>query len=190
VDQHTASEFLVLENGMLVDKHARELSSWFSTEGHVRDQLAVEANYMAIRVGREVLEAGRPSNPMVSFARFNILRFLYLADGNRLSMSQLSQLLQVALANITKLVDGLVASGFVERIEDAADKRKTWAQLTAKGRAYAGELLPKGAMRVERNWSALTIGEKRTLVHLLTKVRLHLQIQDACERVLSQDEYF
>jgi DNA-binding MarR family transcriptional regulator len=104
-------------------------------------------------------------------------------------MSQLSQLLQVALANITKLIDGLVASGFVERIEDAHDKRKTWARLTGPGSEYAAELIPEAAKKIEKNWSALTISEKRMLVHLLTKVRLHLQIQDTCEKYLADGNF-
>lgn len=185
-----SSEFLVLEDGLLVDKAARDLATWYQSQVHNKDTLAVEANYLAIRVGHEVLEAGRPRNPLVSFARFNILRFLYLADDQRLSMSQLSQLLQVALANITKLVDGLVASGFVERIEDAQDKRKTWAKLTKQGADHACQLLPEAARKVEKNWSVLTIDEKRMLVHLLTKVRLHLQIQDTCERFLAEHDDF
>jgi DNA-binding MarR family transcriptional regulator len=148
----------------------------------------MEVKWMAIRVGNQVLEAGRPRNPVMSFARFNVLRDLYMAEGHRLSMSHLSQLLSVTLTNITKLIDGLVSSALVERVEDTSDKRKTWAQLTPKGLAFVEELLPEVAGQVERNWSSLSTDEKRLLIHLLAKVRLSLQIQSASERFIGVEE--
>jgi DNA-binding MarR family transcriptional regulator len=150
----------------------------------------MEVNWMAIRVGNQVLEAGRPRNPVMSFARFNVLRDLYMAEGHRLSMSHLSQLLSVTLTNITKLIDGLVSSALVERVEDTSDKRKTWAQLTPQGLAFVEELLPEVAGQVERNWSSLTPQEKKMLVHLLAKVRLHLQIANTGERLQTIEELF
>ncbi|MGE0059794.1 MAG: MarR family winged helix-turn-helix transcriptional regulator [Dehalococcoidia bacterium] len=186
----TLSEFLVLEDGLLTDKQAHELASWYSTKGYVKESIAFEVNWMAIRVGNQVLEAGRPRNPVMSFARFNVLRDLYMAPDQRLSMSHLSQLLSVTLTNITKLIDGLVSSGLVERVEDTNDKRKTWAQLTPAGLAFVEELLPEVAAQVERNWSSLSTQEKKLLVHLLAKVRLHLQIANAGERLQTIEELF
>jgi DNA-binding MarR family transcriptional regulator len=186
----TLSEFLVMEDGLLTDKQAHELAAWYSNNGYVKDAIAMEVNWMAIRVGNQVLEAGRPRNPVMSFARFNVLRDLYMAENRRLSMSHLSQLLSVTLTNITKLIDGLVSSGLVERVEDTTDKRKTWAQLTDSGLAFVEELLPEVAGQVERNWSSLTPQEKKMLVHLLAKVRLHLQIANTGERLQTIEELF
>jgi MarR family 2-MHQ and catechol resistance regulon transcriptional repressor len=184
----SVSEFLVLDNGLLADKRARKLSAWYAGRGHVRDPMAIEVNWLAIHVGHEVLEAGRPHEPVMSFARYTILRDLFMADDYRLSMSRLGHLLHVALANITKLVDGLVEAGYVERIEDTADKRKTWAKLTPEGRHFMSEMLPRTARQVERNWSSLSTDEKRLLIHLLAKVRLSLQIQSASERFIGVEE--
>ncbi|MGE0058959.1 MAG: MarR family winged helix-turn-helix transcriptional regulator [Dehalococcoidia bacterium] len=176
------SQFVVLEDGLLTDKRAHELSTWYAAHGHAKDPLAIEVNWLAIRVGNAVLEAGRPRDPVMSFARFNILRDLYRAEGNRLSMTELGQRLAVALAYISKLIDSLVGAGFVERIEDTVDKRKTWAQLTSSGDEFVRELLPEVASQVERNWSCLSVSEKKLLVHLLAKARLGLQIQHTFER--------
>ena len=79
-------------------------------------------------------------------------------------------------------------AGFVERVEDTADKRKTWAQLTTAGAVLMIGVLPQTAHQVERNWSALTADEKRLLIHLLAKVRLSLQIQNAGERLMASEE--
>jgi DNA-binding MarR family transcriptional regulator len=189
VIQPAVSEFVVLDNGMLADKRARKMAAWYAAHGHVKDGMAIEVNWLAINVGHEVLEAGRPPEPAMSFARFNILRDLFMAEGNRLSMTHLGHHLRVALANITKLVDGLVEAGFVERVEDTVDKRKTWARLTPAGAVLMTEVLPHAAHQVERNWSVLTADEKRLLIHLLAKVRLSLQIQDAGERLMASEEF-
>lgn len=190
MNEGALSEFLVLEDGLLTDKQAHELSAWYTSNGHLKDPIAMEVNWLAIRVGNQVLEAGRPRNPVMSFARFNVLRDLYMAEGNRLSMSHLSQLLSVTLTNITKLVDGLVSANLVERVEDTNDKRKTWAQLTPDGMDFVRRLLPEVAGQVERNWSSLTMQEKKLLVHLLSKVRLHLQISNAGEKISGIEELF
>lgn len=190
LNEGTLSEFLVLEDGLLTDKQAHELSAWYVANGFVKDPIAMEVNWLAIRVGNQVLEAGRPRNPVMSLARFNVLRDLYMADGNRLSMSDLSQLLSVTLTNITKLIDGLVSSGLVERVEDSNDKRKTWAQLTPEGLSFVRELLPEVASQVEKNWSNLTHQEKKLLVHILAKLRLHLQISGAGEKLTAMEELF
>ena len=190
MSEGTLSEFLVLEDGLLTDKQAHELASWYVSNALIKDPIAMEVNWLAIRVGNQVLEAGRPRNPVMSLARFNVLRDLYMAEGNRLSMSHLSQLLSVTLTNITKLIDGLVSSGLVERVEDSNDKRKTWAQLTPEGLAFVRELLPEVAGQVEKNWSSLTHQEKKLLIHLLSKVRLHLQISNASEKMTQMEELF
>jgi DNA-binding MarR family transcriptional regulator len=184
------SEVLVLEDGLLTDKQAHELSAWYVTHALIKDPIAIEVNWLAIRVGNQVLEAGRPRNPVMSFARFNVLRDLYMSEGHRLSMSHLSQLLSVTLTNITKLIDGLVSSGLVERVEDSTDKRKTWAQLTPEGLTFVRELLPEVGAQIEKNWSSLTLQEKKLLVHLLSKVRLHLQISNAGEKLSAIEELF
>ncbi len=176
------SQFAVLEDGLLTDKRAHELSAWYAARGYIKDPLAMEVNWLAIRVGNAVLEAGRPRDPIMSFARFSILRDLYRAEGNRLSMTELGHRLSVALAYISKLVDSLVGAGLVERIEDTVDKRKTWAQLTPAGDEYVRELLPRVASQVERNWSCLSPSGKKLLVHLLAKARLDLQIQHTFDR--------
>jgi DNA-binding MarR family transcriptional regulator len=183
VIQNRANEFLVLDGGLLADKRAHEVAAWFAVRGHLKDPAAIEANWMAINVGHDILEAGRPRGPVMSFARFTILRDLYLAEGNRLSMTCLGQQLRVALANITRLVDGLVESGYVERIDDTQDKRKTLASLTPAGIRLMQTVLPQAARQVERNWAGLTEAEKKLLVHLLAKVRLSLEMQRAGGRI-------
>jgi DNA-binding MarR family transcriptional regulator len=177
------NEFLVLEDGLLTVKQAHDLAAWYGANSLTKDPLAMEANWMAIRVGNAVLEAGRPRHPVMSVARFSVLRSLFMVEGHRLSMSEISQMLAVTMTNVTKLIDGLVASNLVERIDDEGDKRKTWAQLTPDGLAFVNSLLPEVATQIEQTWSCLTTREKRLLVHLLAKLKLQIQIAGATERL-------
>lgn len=177
------SEFIVQEDGLMTDKQAHDLAVWYAANTPLRDPLAMEANWMLTRVGNAVFEAGRPKNPPMSLARYSVLRNLYMAENHRLSMSEISQLLAVTMTNITKLVDGLVAAGHVQRVEDTEDKRKTWAVLTDDGVTFVRSMLPEVAAQVEKNWSCLNSQEKRLLIHLLAKLKLQLQIAGAGEKL-------
>lgn len=182
------SEFIVQEDGLMTDKQAHEMAAWYGANTPLRDTLAMEANHMLIRVGHAVFEAGRPKNPPMSLARYSVLRNLYMARDHRLSMSDISQLLAVTMTNVTKLIDGLVAAGLVQRVEDTQDKRKTWAVLTGEGMTFVKALLPEVALQVEKNWSCLTAQEKRLLIHMLAKLKLQLQIAGAGEKLTGIEE--
>jgi len=182
------SEFIVQEDGLMTDKQARDLASWYAANTPLKDTLAMEANWIIIRVGHAVFEAGRPKNPPMSLARYNVLRNLYMTETHRLSMSDISQLLAVTMTNVTKLIDGLVSAGLVERVEDTGDKRKTWAVLTAEGVTFVRGLLPDVALQIEKTWSCLNTQEKRLLIHLLAKLKLQIQISGAGEKLTGIEE--
>lgn len=189
IPEVTLSEFIVLDDGLLTDKKAHELAGWYAANTPIKDPLALEANSILIRVGNTMFELGRPRNPPMSYARYQVLRNLYMSDKNRLSMSDISQLLDVTMTNVTKLIDGLVAAGHVRRVEDTDDKRKTWAQLTPDGMGFVAEMLPQVAMQIEKNWSILSSQEKKMLIHILSKMRLQLQIAGASEKLAATDKF-
>ncbi len=85
-------------------------------------------------------------------------------------MSQLSESIGLTMTYIGNLVDDLLDSGWVDRVDDDVDKRKTLARLTVAGVETIEELLPPVARQIEKNWSVLTDDEKRLLIHLLSKV--------------------
>jgi MarR family 2-MHQ and catechol resistance regulon transcriptional repressor len=106
-------------------------------------------------------------------------------------LSEIGQSLAVTQTNITKLIDGLVQSGHVRRVEDANDKRRTWAQLTDAGVTAFEEVLPEVLEQIVHVWSGLKREEKRLLVHLLARLRLSLATSPADEdvqRAAGEDE--
>ncbi len=169
-----AAEFIVQNDGFMTDREAQQAAAWYASKLAVKDSLAIEASWMTERVGQEVFEAGRPRKSSISYARFNLLRNLYMADERRLSMREISRMQSVSMTYVTHLIDKLVSDGLVERFVDATDRRKTWAVLTEKGVAYFDSLTSDTSRRIERTWSCLDDKEKRQLLHLLTKVRLQL----------------
>ena len=183
------SEFIVLDDGLLAEKQAHELAAWYAVNTPIKDPLAIEANSMMIRVGNTIFELGRPRNPDMSFARYQVLRNCYMAEARKLSMSEISQLLGVTMTNVTKLIDGLVGTGHVLRVEDTEDKRKTWAQLTPEGVIFVEHLLPQVALQIEKTWSCLNPQEKKMLIHLLAKMKLQLQIAGASEKLATTDKF-
>jgi DNA-binding MarR family transcriptional regulator len=70
----------------------------------------------------------------LSLAEYDALMQLVNAPDRRLRMSVLAERVLLSRSGITRLVDRLVAAGFVERSACASDARGAEAALTAKGR--------------------------------------------------------
>jgi DNA-binding MarR family transcriptional regulator len=64
---------------------------------------------------------------------YEVLLYLAQADGRRLPMSQLADSTMLTRSGITRLVDGLVANGLIERVSCPTDARVSYAQLTDQG---------------------------------------------------------
>jgi DNA-binding MarR family transcriptional regulator len=64
---------------------------------------------------------------------YEVLLYLARAEERRLAMSALSERTMLTRSGITRLVDGLVGSGLIERHACANDARVSYAQLTDVG---------------------------------------------------------
>jgi DNA-binding MarR family transcriptional regulator len=64
---------------------------------------------------------------------YEVLLYLAQAPERRLPMSALAESTMLTRSGITRLVDGLVASGLIERVSCASDARVSYAQLTIVG---------------------------------------------------------
>src|SRR6516225_1790997 len=66
---------------------------------------------------------------------YEVLLYLAQAPERRLPMSALAESTMLTRSGITRLVDGLVAGGFIERAACPNDARVSYAQLTDQGMA-------------------------------------------------------
>lgn len=64
---------------------------------------------------------------------YEVLLYLAQADDRRLPMSALSERTMLTRSGITRLVDGLVSQGLIERVSCKSDARVSYARLTDPG---------------------------------------------------------
>jgi DNA-binding MarR family transcriptional regulator len=64
---------------------------------------------------------------------YEVLLYLSQAEEGHLPMSALAESTMLTRSGITRLVDGLVEAGWIERVACPADARVSYAQLTDRG---------------------------------------------------------
>jgi len=183
------SDFVV-SDGWLTDRKAVDLASWYSERCPEVESLDFET-HISVLHAFSTLTVDSPVETIagLSRARYNILRLLYQRDDRRLLMSEIVQGMNVSPTNITKLVDSLVADGFVRRVGHEQDKRRTWAELTEKGEDLLLGCIPQVGQHIKRLWGCLEDSEKTVLVHLLTKMRLNSQVNSPEESARVMQEF-
>ncbi len=173
------SDGFMIDDGWMTDSDIHDLATWYNELCPDTSLLTFEAHLMVLRTYASLL----PGSPLdtsagLSRARFNVLRLLYRAPQHRMLMGDFAEEMNVSPTNITKLMDTLVADGLVVRITHEIDKRKTWAQITDTGLKMVENALPDVADHVESLWTGLDEEEKRALIHLLAKMRMHAVTTD------------
>jgi DNA-binding MarR family transcriptional regulator len=64
---------------------------------------------------------------------YQVLLYLSQAEGRHLPMSALAESTMLTRSGITRLIDGLVEAGWIERVACPNDARVSYAQLTDQG---------------------------------------------------------
>ena len=100
----------------------------------------------------------------LSHAQYEILSRLEAADGGRLRMSELADVIVVSRSGLTYQITQLEKAGLVRREKSPSDERGILALLTAAGRAALARAAP-GHLRVVRDnlIDALTPAQRRAL---------------------------
>jgi MarR family 2-MHQ and catechol resistance regulon transcriptional repressor len=91
--------------------------------------------------------------------------------GGILTTGEIGEAMVKASQTITGLVDRLEEPGFVERVFDRKDRRKTWVRLTEKGERKLAEASPVGARLAEELSAVLTDEELQDLETKMEKLR-------------------
>jgi DNA-binding MarR family transcriptional regulator len=80
-----------------------------------------------------VLDAELHAEHGLTTRDYEVLLYLAQSDDRRLPMSALAERTMLTRSGITRLVDGLVAAGLIERVACPNDARVSYAQLTEPG---------------------------------------------------------
>jgi len=146
-------------------------------QGPVSDEaLAVWADFLRFHatvtdvLGREL--AARGGMPLTWF---DVLLQLDATPGGRLRMQDLASAVVLSKSGLTRLVDRLTDAGLVVRTSCPSDRRGTFAEITAEGRAALRRARPVHLQGVADHFAAhLDLGQLATLGQALTTL-LHAQ---------------
>ena len=101
---------------------------------------------------------------------FHVLCLLMCADKGRASPSELSELVGLSRANMTRILDALVTEGLVSRTIETRDARRHAIQITSAGRKVTVNAVPRLAEPLTRAFSGLSAEEFSQLDLLLRKL--------------------
>jgi DNA-binding MarR family transcriptional regulator len=79
------------------------------------------------------LDADLAAEHGITTRDYEVLLYLSQADGHHLPMSALAESTRLTRSGITRLVDGLVQAGLIQRVACPNDARVSYAQLTDVG---------------------------------------------------------
>lgn len=97
-----------------------------------------------------------------------ILRIL--GNSDLINQAQLGQELGHDKVTMVRMIDGLEALGFVNRIEGTADKRQRLIQITKSGKEVLAIIKKKNIVREKNFLSPLSESEAETLKKLIMKL--------------------
>jgi DNA-binding MarR family transcriptional regulator len=80
-----------------------------------------------------VLDAELVAEHSITARDYEVLLYLAQEPGRRLAMSALAERTMLTRSGITRLVDGLVEAGLIERVSCPSDARVSYAELTDAG---------------------------------------------------------
>src|SRR5256884_9201368 len=102
------------------------------SERELRTVEAMTAMRITARLIRQLMDRWAEKHGL-SEGRLHVLSRLATAPHHQLPLGELADVLEVTPRNITGLIDHLERDGLVERIDDPADRRLTYARLTVAG---------------------------------------------------------
>ena len=134
------------------------------SDREMRTVEAMTALRITARLSRQLMDRWAERHGL-SEGRLHVLFTLASAPDHRLQLHELADQLDVTPRNITGLIDHLERDGLVERVDDPADRRLTYAQLTVAGGKRIGGMRAQGLEWQLKLATGLSIEELEQLRH-------------------------
>ena len=152
-----------------------------STERTVEQFVELFHRYMTLRIQLELPEdvalfrkkmaALRGASHTFEDKAFLYRIFMLLSqDEEPLTMGRLSSELDVPLSTTTRIVDGLVQAGMVERVTDPSDRRVVRVGMSKNGRELYEAGIAYNKQRIAKLVSVFTAEEQEQLLKLMNKL--------------------
>ena len=107
-----------------------------------------------------------PDSDGITLPRLTLLGLL-AGKGERLMMTELSEMMGVSPRNITVLVDGLEREGFVRRLPHERDRRVTLVEITPSGKQTAQQFVAPHQSAVAQLFRDLSETDQKRLHEVL-----------------------
>ena len=104
-------------------------------------------------------------------AWFEVLVRLARSDDGRLTMGSLAEQISLTTGGVTRLVDRMETTGYVQRVPCPTDRRVSYAALTDAGRAKLDEAAQVHAANLRSVFAAFSDEERETFDALLDRLR-------------------
>ncbi|SMB79609.1 MarR family transcriptional regulator, 2-MHQ and catechol-resistance regulon repressor [Desulfonispora thiosulfatigenes DSM 11270] len=103
--------------------------------------------------------------------QFKALLFLYSCTSEGITLSSISEKMDITRPTTTSLIDRMVASGLAERVDNEDDRRSIRVIITDKGKEIMKEVLPDNEVFKSTILDFLTETEIETAYKLTMKIK-------------------
>jgi MarR family 2-MHQ and catechol resistance regulon transcriptional repressor len=128
---------------------------------------------LAARARQDVERAG------LSLTEFGVLEALY--HKGDITAGEVSRRVLLRSGSLTYVIDKLVERGLIRRRGCDTDRRRTYLQLTARGKSTMRRIWPGHALAIEQATAGLTLAEKRGAARLLKRMGLYAELNGTRE---------
>ena len=152
---------------------------------YVRPKLVVPEHVTRFKQQMQNLKLGGATNHEDRAFIFRV--FIILESRETVpTMGELSTDLGIPLSTATRIVDGLVGANFIERINDANDRRVVRVQMTKTGRDIYQAAMVFNKQRISHMLSKFSPEEKNQLLYLMNKLFDSLATEEKTEKGVPQ----
>jgi DNA-binding MarR family transcriptional regulator len=127
----------------------------------------MDTSFLVVRLVRAEIRRSRPSS--LSLQQVRALACVERSPGS--SLSQVAELLGLALPSVSHLVDGLVRRGLLARHTDPEDRRQMRLDLTARGKRALERAFDLTRADLAHRLAPLTQQQRATVVDALRLLR-------------------
>ena len=143
----------------------RPYSRWVTTRTAARAADISQLMLASRAVIAAAVRALEDVDPTVSVQQMRVLVLLW--TGEPLNLSAVAEGLGVNASNASRTVDRLVAAGFVDRGERAADRRHVALTLTVRGRGFVERLMERREQELAEIVARMSDSNRRRLMTAL-----------------------
>ncbi|GDM17454.1 MarR family transcriptional regulator [Escherichia coli] len=154
---------------ILTYQHKREQD--YPLQEHYLTQLSMRMNYKMKQTLSMVLNDYRINESM-----YMTMIILSNQNGNSVSPSDISHILDCSRTNITRITDALEKKGYIQRVINSNDRRAIYIQLTDKGAGFLQQVTDTQKHHLKNMWSVLSETEITALEHINRKLLQHFSL--------------